>query len=53
MQAVTTWLKVAGVMLYLGGSPDKGQPPIVTVKLDKPQVIVDPAKNTITIIETS
>ena len=53
MQAITTWLKISGVMLYLGGNPEKGQPPVVTVKLDKPQIIVDPVKNTIIIIETS
>jgi len=52
MQAITTWLKVSGVTLYIGGDPLKGQPPVVTVKLEKPQVVVDPTKNTIVIVET-
>ena len=52
MQPITNWLKVPGVMLYLGGSPEKGSAPLVTVQLNKPQVIVDPNKKTITIIET-
>jgi len=53
MQAITAWLKISGVMLFIGGNPEKGQPPIITAKLDKPQVLIDPVKNTITIIETS
>ena len=52
MEAVTAWLRVSGVVLSIGGDPAKGVPPVFTVKLEKPQVIVDPTKNTITIIET-
>lgn len=52
MQAMTVWLKVSGVMLYVGGDPAKGQPPTLTAKLEKPQVVIDPDKNTITIVET-
>ncbi len=52
MQATTIWLKVSGVTLNVGGDPAKGQPPVITAKLEKPQVIVDPEKNTITILET-
>ena len=49
---LTTWLKVSGVVFNLGGDKEKGQPPVVTAKLERPQVIVDTEKNTITIIET-
>ncbi len=52
MQPITAWLKVKNVKLYLGGDPEKGQAPIITVNLDMPQVIIDPLKNTITIIES-
>lgn len=52
MQPITIWLKASGVMFYLGGDPAKGQPPIVTVRLEKPQVIVDPVKKTIIVIES-
>jgi len=52
MKPITVWLKVSGTQLFVGGNPEKGQPPIVTCKLEKPQVIVDSEKNTITIIET-
>ena len=52
MQAMTVWLKVSGVTLNVGGDPIKGQPPTMTMKLEKPQVIIDQEKNTITIVET-
>jgi len=51
MQPITNWLKVKNVMVYLGGSPEQGKAPLVTVQMDNPQVIVDPNKKTITIIE--
>jgi len=52
VQAMTVWLKVSGVALFVGGDPAKGTPPTLTAKLEKPQVIIDPDKNTITITET-
>jgi hypothetical protein len=52
MQATTIWLKVSGVSLFVGGDPVKGQPPVITAKLEKPQIIIDPEKATITIVET-
>jgi len=48
---VTAWLKVSGVTLYVGGDPEKGKAPILTVTLEKPQILIDPEKNTITIVE--
>lgn len=52
MQAMTVWLKVSGVTLYVGGDPSKNTPPLITAKLEKPQVVIDQEKNTITITET-
>lgn len=49
---VTNWIKAPNVMLYVGGDPEKGVAPIVTIPLNKPQVIVDSNKKTITIIES-
>ena len=49
---ITNWIKAPGVMLYIGGNPEKGVAPIVTIPLNKPQVIVDSNKKTITIIES-
>lgn len=49
---ISTWLKVSGVTLYVGGDPEHGKPPVLTVNhLDKPQILIDPDKNTITIVE--
>ena len=52
MKAFTIWLKQSDVTLYIGGSPEHGQPPMITATIEKPQIIVDPEKKTITIIET-
>lgn len=52
MKAFTVWLKQPAVTLYIGGDPNKSQSPVITATIEKPQIIVDPEKNTITIIET-
>lgn len=49
---ITNWLKAPNVILYVGGNPEQGSAPLVTIPLNKPQVIVDSNKKTITIIET-
>lgn len=49
---LTAWLKVSGVTLYVGGDPAKGKAPVLTIILEQPQILIDPEKNTITIIET-
>jgi hypothetical protein len=48
---ITVWLK-ANATLYLGGDPAKGTQPVITATLVKPQVLVDPEKNTVVIMET-
>lgn len=52
MKAFTVWLKQEGVALYIGGDPNKGQAPVITASINKPQILVDPEKKTITITET-
>lgn len=52
MKTMTVWLKVSGVTLNVGGDAAKSLPPVLTMKLEKPQVVIDPEKNTITIVET-
>ncbi len=52
MKAFTIWLNKPDVTLYVGGSPEHGQPPVITATLEKPQIVFDPDKKTITIIET-
>lgn len=49
---LTVWLKQPAVILYIGGNPDKGQAPLVTAELEKPQILIDSDKNTVVIIET-
>lgn len=53
MRAFTIWLKNPAVTIFIGGDPAKGQVPVITGKLINPQIIVDPDKNTITIVDTS
>lgn len=52
MNSFTVWLKQSKVALFIGGDPNKGQAPVITATLEKPQILVDPEKNTIIIIET-
>lgn len=52
MKAFTIWLKHPDVTLYINGDPNKGEAPVIAAKLEKPQIIVDPDKNTIVIMET-
>jgi len=52
MDTITAWLKVSGTTLNVGGDPAKGQPPVITAKLEKPQIVIDAKTNTITILET-
>lgn len=49
---LTVWLKVSGVTLYVGGDPLQGKSPILTAVLERPQILIDHEKNTITIVET-
>lgn len=49
---LTIWLKGASTVLYVGGDPEKKQAPIVTAELEKPQILIDPDKNTVVIVET-
>lgn len=37
--------------MFIGGDPEKGQTPVITATLQSPQVLVDSAKGTITILE--
>ena len=53
MKAFTIWLKQPNVVLKIGGDTEKNQAPIIVMTLEKPQLIVDPEKNTITILETA
>ena len=52
MKPFTVWLKQPGVVIYVGGDPTKSVAPVITATLEKPQIIVDPEKNVITIVET-
>lgn len=47
---ITIWMKENAV-IYMGGDPRKGQKPLVTASLDKPQLILDEETNTMTIVE--
>ena len=52
MKPFTVWIKQPAVVVYIGGDPTKNIAPVITATLEKPQILVDPEKNTITIVET-
>ena len=49
---LTIWVKSEKATLFLGGDPERKQVPVVTAELKDPQIIVEPDKYTITIVET-
>ena len=52
MAEYTFWLKKE-TTVFMGGDPTKGGTPVLTVvHVQNPQVLIDPEKGTITIIET-
>ena len=51
MKSFTVWLNRSGVILLIGGDPKNGKPPIITAKLEKPQIQVDPESGEIIILE--
>ncbi len=46
------WLKGNKTTLYIGGDPEKGQAPVVTAELTDPQILIEPDKYSIKIVET-
>lgn len=47
----TIWQKKK-VTIYIGGDPEKNQPPEITLEMDNPQISYDSNKNTMLIVET-
>ena len=41
-----------GAVMFIGGDPAKGQAPLITAQVNKPQILIDQEKNTVVIIET-
>lgn len=50
---VTIWLRGDKTTLYVGGDPEKGKAPVVTVELKDPQILIEPDKYLIIIKETA
>ena len=50
----TVWVKKSVTLLVYSQADDKekGRPPLITGTIANPQILVDPEKATITIIET-
>jgi hypothetical protein len=49
---LTIWLKDVKTTLFIGGDVEKGKPPVVTAKLDSAQILIEPDKYKVTILET-
>ena len=47
----TIWIKKP-MVIYAGGNPNTGQAPELTIELTNPQILIDPEKNQIIILET-
>ena len=48
---LTIWLKDIKTTLYIGGDPDAGKAPVVTAELQNAQLLIEPDKYTVKIIE--
>jgi hypothetical protein len=51
MMKTNIWLKKK-ITFYIGGDPEKNQPPIITLELDSPQITFDTDKYVVQITET-
>jgi len=45
------WLKKK-VTIYIGGDPEKNQPPVITLELENPQIVFDANTDKMIITET-
>ena len=52
MAIKTTIWEQNKVTIFVGGNPEKNEPPYITIELNKPQIQLDSTKNTIFIFET-
>lgn len=46
------WLKGEKAKLFIGGDPEDGNVPVVTGELKDPQILIEPDKYKIVILET-
>lgn len=47
----TIWMKKK-VVVQIGGQPEKGVPPLLTLEMDDPQIIFDEHDGKIRVVET-
>lgn len=45
------WLKDRNITMYFGGDPEKNKPPLMTAELKSPQIIIEPDKGKIRVVE--
>lgn len=48
---ITLWNK-ANTTIYVGGDPNRGEPPLITIEAQEPQIIMDAGTNVMVIKET-
>jgi hypothetical protein len=49
---ITVWLNDQS-KIFIGGDPEKGQKPLITVGAKAPQILISEEKNKIVIVETT
>ena len=48
----TIWLK-KNIVIYIGGNPEKGEPPVITLDVKEPQITFDTNKSSVQISESN
>lgn len=48
----TTVWKKGDTIVYIGGDPSKGEPPVITLNIKEPQIQMDEESNIVIIKET-
>jgi len=48
---VSIWQKKK-VTVFIGGDPEKGESPVITLEMDNPQIKFDANKNTMVVFES-
>lgn len=49
---INLWLKGAKTTIFIGGDPTQNQPPVITLEIKDPQILIEPDKYTVTILES-
>ena len=49
---MTIWMKGGTTKMYVGGDPEKQEIPLIAAEIKDIQILIEPDKRTVTVLET-